>query len=137
MVGASDGFPMTTPAGARVACCGDPWVAEYARRVRGMMETYARGGRGRVFWLVPPVARQAAHVPIIGAVQAAITRASAGAAGVTVVRFDLLFTPHGYSDTIVYRGRLVRVRNVDGLHLSIEGQAIAAEVLAKLIRDQR
>jgi hypothetical protein len=32
------------------------------------------------------------------------------------------------------RGRNVRVRDVDGLHLSLEGQAIAAREVASVIR---
>ena len=51
-LGANDGFPM-----AGADCCGMPWIAEYARRAREMMRTYARGGRGRVYWLLLPAPR--------------------------------------------------------------------------------
>jgi len=34
-----------------------------------------------------------------------------------------------------YRGRNVLVREVDGVHLNVQGTAIAAKVFAKLIAD--
>ena len=52
-IGANDGFPM-----GGIGCCGRPWIAEYARRARAMMRTYARGGRARVIWLLLPAARR-------------------------------------------------------------------------------
>ena len=39
-IGAGDTFPL-----GGASCCGEPWVAEYARRARSMMGAYARGGR--------------------------------------------------------------------------------------------
>ncbi len=132
-IGGSDGFPMTTPAG-EVECCSEAWSDEYARRVRAMMVTYLRGGRGRVFWLTLPLPRAAYRTAAARAVNRAIVRAGTGLAGVTVVRLDALFTPSGYRETMRYRGRDVRVRDVDGVHLSVEGQAIAAKVLAPIVR---
>jgi hypothetical protein len=134
MIGANDGFPMVTPAGARVVCCDEPWATEYARRVRAMMQTYAQNGRGRVFWLTLPLPRQAARAAISNVVNLAVERAAPGVAGVTVVRLDQVFTPAGYSDVYRYRGRNVRVREFDGIHLNVQGQAIAGEIVAKLIR---
>ncbi|MDX6680430.1 MAG: uncharacterized protein QOG94_469, partial [Solirubrobacteraceae bacterium] len=134
MLGAADGFPMTTPVGAGVVCCGRAWMAEYARRAGAMMRSYLRHGRGRVYWLTIPIPRQVERLPIILAVNAAIRRAAAGVAGVSVVGLDVLFTPHGYRDVVRYRGRDVRVRDVDGLHLNLQGQAIAAKAVARLIR---
>ena len=51
-LGANDGFPM-----GNARCCGEAWVTEYARRARGMMHAYARGGRARVLWLLLPAPR--------------------------------------------------------------------------------
>jgi hypothetical protein len=51
-IGANDGFAM-----GGIACCGRPWIAEYARRARRMMRTYARDGRARVYWLLLPLPR--------------------------------------------------------------------------------
>lgn len=135
MIGAVDGFPMTTTGGAKVDCCAEPWIAEYSRRVRAMMATYLRKGRAKVFWATLPLPKTEARQTISMAVNTAIARAAAGVTGVGLVRFDLLFTPKGYGDTIRYRGRNVLVREVDGVHLNVEGTAIAAKVFAKLIRD--
>ncbi len=133
-IGANEGFAMPTPGGASAACCGEPWVAEYARRVRKMMRTYRRHGRGRVLWLTLPMPRDARHVPVFGAVNRAILRAADGLSAVKVVRMDLLFTPAGYREVMRYRGKNVRVREIDGVHLSISGTAIAATAIARELR---
>jgi hypothetical protein len=133
-IGAAEGFPMTTPEGATVPCCDEPWVAEYSRRVRAMMTTYVRGGLARVFWLTVPLPRLAAREPASRAVNAAIVRAGAGQPGVTVLRMDLLFSPNGFQDAIRYRGRVVRVRDIDAIHLNVQGTAIAASVVAQAMR---
>jgi lysophospholipase L1-like esterase len=130
-IGANEGFAMPTPGGASAACCDEPWVAEYARRVRTMMRTYRRHGRGRVLWLTLPTPREARLIPIFGAVNRAILRAADGLSGVKVLRMDLLFTPAGYRDVMRYRGKSVRVREIDGVHLSISGTAIAATAIAR------
>jgi hypothetical protein len=135
-IGAAEGFPMTTPSGAQVACCDESWVVEYSRRVRAMMTTYLRGGAARVFWLTVPLPRLAARLPASTAVNDAIVRAGAGQRGVTVLRMDLLFSPAGYQDAIRYRGRRVRVREIDAIHLNVAGTAIAAQVVADAIRER-
>jgi lysophospholipase L1-like esterase len=134
LLGAADGFPMTTPAGASVVCCEQPWVEEYRRRLAKIIGSYRRGGRGRVYWLTIPLPRQTERRPIVVAANVAIRAATAGVAGVTMIALDRLFTPDGYRDVMRYRGRNVRVRDVDGLHLSLEGQAIAAREVATVIR---
>ena len=53
-------------------------------------------------------------------------RAGRDIGGVRVLRMDLLFTPHGYREVMRYRGRDVRVREADGIHLNVAGTAIAA-----------
>lgn len=136
-VGAAfDGFPLAPPAGgARVECCDEPWVALYGARVRAVMRTYLRGGRARVFWLTPPLPRDPVRLKITTAISTAIERAAAGLAGVTVIRVDRLFAPAGsYTEVIRHRGRDVRVRDADGVHLNISGTAILAQLLAPEIR---
>jgi hypothetical protein len=133
---AFDGFPLTGPAGERVECCAEPWVALYAARVRAIMRTYLRRGRGRVFWLTPPLPRDPVRLQITSAITLAIERAAAGLEGVRVIRVDQLFSPAGvYTEVIRYRGRDVRVRDADGVHLNISGTAIMAQLLAPAIRD--
>lgn len=135
-VGAAlDAFPLPGPSGERVECCGDPWVALYAARVRTVMRTYLRRGRARVFWLTPPLPRDPLRLTITTAITAAIERAAVGLAGVEVIRVDQLFSPAGtYTEVIRYRGRDVRVRDADGVHLNISGTAIMAQLLAPQIR---
>ncbi|MEA2221051.1 MAG: uncharacterized protein QOJ35_3677 [Solirubrobacteraceae bacterium] len=132
---ASDGFPLTAADGTEAACCDAPWVLAYGERVREMMRRYLRGGRARVFWLTPPLPRAQPRAVIAAAIDEAIVEAAAGLSGVTVVRVDRFFAPHGYTDTIRYRGREVRVRETDGIHLNISGTAIVASILAPAIRD--
>lgn len=138
-IGAVDGFPMqapngtpTSPAGRAVECCGAGWVVEYGRRVRDAMRTYLRRGRGRVVWLTLPIPKGPRAVA--DAVNLAVVGAAQGLERVTVVRLDLLFTPGGYRDVMPYRGRRVRVRERDGIHLNVAGTAIAAKVVAAALR---
>lgn len=94
--------------------------------------TPAAGGRGRVFWLTPPLPRAADRQRITTAVNTAVLQT---AQGVTVERIDLFFSPGGYRDVVPYQGRDVLVREPDGVHLNISGTAIAAQLLAPAIRD--
>ncbi len=134
-LGVNEGFPMTTPGGTSVECCGEPWIAEYVRRVRAMMATYRRKGDGRVLWLTLPLPRDGGpRTESITAVNAAIVRAGEGMQGVSVLRMDSIFTPNGFAEVIRYRGRYTRVRTADGIHLNVSGTAIAAKVVAAAIR---
>ena len=130
--GGTEGGTMPTPAGVSAVCCDEPWVVEYTRRVRAMMAIYGQHARARVFWLTLPTPRAAAFVT--AAVNSAILRAAEGLRFVTVVRMDKIFSPNGYAEVIRYRGRDVRVRGDDGLHLTVAGTAIAASAVAKAIR---
>jgi hypothetical protein len=81
-----------------------------------------------------PLPSSSARAVMTRAVNAAIVRAGAGLAGVIVSRMDLLFTPDGFTEVIRYRGRDVRVRTADGIHLNVSGTAIAAKIVADLLR---
>jgi lysophospholipase L1-like esterase len=135
-IGANDAWPMTTATGVEQACCERPWVAEYALRVRSMMQTYLRRGRGRVLWLTLAVPRDPRRVPIFAAVNRAVQLAARGVAGVTIMRMDQLFSPHGYQETIRYRGHDVNVREPDGIHLNVSGTAIAATAIVQALRER-
>ncbi len=132
-LGVNEGFTMKTPAGADVECCDAPWLAEYERRLRAMMATYRRKGEGRVLWLTLPLPRGGPLTATILAVNGAIVRAARGRKGVSVLRMDSLFTPNGFAEVIRYRGRYLRVRTADGIHLNVSGTAIAAKVIAAAI----
>jgi lysophospholipase L1-like esterase len=131
-LGANEGFPMTLADGTTRACCGTGWTAEYGRRVRSLMRTYRRRGRGRVIWLTLPIPKGSRLVT--DAVNLAVEQAAVGLDRVTVLRIDLFFTPDGFRDVMSYRGRDVRVRERDGIHLNVPGTAIAAKLVAAAVR---
>jgi lysophospholipase L1-like esterase len=135
-IGANDVWPMTTAAGVEQVCCEGPWIAEYALRVRSMMHIYLRRGRGRVLWLTLPVPRDPRRVPIFAAVNQAVQVAASGVARVMVMRMDELFSPHGYQETIRYRGHDINVREPDGIHLNVSGTAIAATAIVQALRQR-
>jgi hypothetical protein len=133
-LGANDGFAMR---GA--ACCGRPWRAEYARRARGMMRTYARGGRGRVYWLLLPAPRGGAFRQVYFAVNAALRRAARGLEDdVRLIDLVEVFTPGWrYRDSMPIDGRTVRVRQDDGVHLNTTGASLAATLVIRALRRDR
>jgi len=136
-IGAAEGHPMRAADGAMHACCDEPWVAEYTRRLRKIMLIYGRSARARVLWLTIPAPREAKRVTTFVAVNAAIVRAAEDLANVRVLRMDILFTPNGFRDVMRYRGRDVRVREPDGIHLNVAGTLIAARAVAQALREQR
>ena len=134
-VGANDAHPMTPPEGAETPCCGDAWTAEYARRVGEMMDAYARGGEGRVLWLTLPAPRRLARARIAAAVNDAIRTAASGRPHVRLVQLDRIFTPgFRFRKRMRDRGKRVRVREPDGIHLTARGTAIAARAVAYAVR---
>ena len=132
---ASDGMPIPSALGVLQPCCGEPWIEQYANRVRAMMQTFLRNGHSRVVWLTPPEPRFGPRANITQAVNVAVVNAADGLDGVKILRIDLMFSPNGYSDVMTYRGREVRVRESDGVHLNVTGTAIAAKAVAQAIRD--
>ena len=134
-IGANDGHPMTVPQGGQVECCDDPWIDEYARRAREMMAAYARDGEGRVLWLTLPAPRKRERARNAAAVNEAIRRAASGQPHVRLVQLDRIFTPgFVFRKRMRDRGRRVRVREPDGIHLTARGTDIAARAVAYAAR---
>lgn len=135
-LGANDGFPLPAQRRRLVACCGLTWVRAYARRVNSMMLSMLRGGQGRVYWVLLPVARDRQVARYFRAVNAGIRLAAARHRGeARVIDSNATFAPDGaYRTTIVDRGRSVTVRDPDGYHLSVAGTRIAARVVADSLR---
>jgi hypothetical protein len=131
-IGAVDGFPLPAPDGTTVECCGAGWIAGYTSRVRDIMLTYRRKGRGRVVWLTLPVPKGPRDVA--DAVNFSIVAAATGLQRVSVLRLDQFFTPDGFREVMPYRGHDVRVRAADGIHLNVAGTAIAARIVAAELR---
>lgn len=135
-LGANEGFPMRTPKGRKARCCGRAWVHEYGRRARTMMAAYARGGLGKVYWLLLPQARSGFFRRAYPAVNKGLRLAARSMRrDVRIVHLNRTFTPGGrYRDVIRYHGRLVHARQKDGIHLSPAGASIAAAIVARRIR---
>jgi lysophospholipase L1-like esterase len=136
-MGANEGFPMTV-AGKAVECCSARWAAEYANRVRRMMDTYRQAGVARVYWLNLPAPRDRDRQEISDAVNAAIVAAAAPyRAQVRILDMNALFTPgNRYRDAMPVGGRDQIVRESDGIHLNQTGAEVAATtVAAALARD--
>jgi lysophospholipase L1-like esterase len=133
-LGANDGFPM-----AGADCCGMPWIAEYARRARQMMRTYARGGRGRVYWLLLPAPRSGFFRQVYPAVNTALRQAASGLENdVQVIALDKVFTPGGrYRSSMRIGHKRVRVRQRDGIHLNTRGASLAANLVIRALRKDR
>jgi hypothetical protein len=137
-IGANEGFPMRGAGGRRVECCGTPWAAEYAFRVRSMMNVYRRGGAARVYWLLLPAPRDGARARIARAVNAAIAVAAEPyRAQVRMLDMGAIFTPGGrFRAAMAVGGRQTIVREPDGIHLNEAGAKVAAgAVLAAVRRD--
>jgi lysophospholipase L1-like esterase len=135
-LGANDGFPMGTRSGPKAPCCTAAWVDEYARRAGTMMRAYARGGEGTVYWLLLPAPRDASFRKVFGPVNRALRQAARAHPGtVRLVDLGATFTPGGrFRERLRWRGRTVTVRQEDGVHLSIDGASIAAELVVRAMR---
>jgi len=71
-------------------------------------------------------------------VNAALRRADRQGDRVTLVPLNRVFTPRGrYRAVLRRRGRLVRVRQSDGVHLSVAGASIAAGLVIRAIDRDR
>jgi hypothetical protein len=130
-IGPNEGFPI-----AGVRCCGGAWVRAYAARARAMMRSYRRGGRALVYWLTLPIPRSRALAHVLRAVNRAIVRAARAAGpGVHVIDMRKVFTPHGrFQQRACYRGRCFSARQPDGVHLSLTGSRVAADIIARRLR---
>lgn len=130
-IGPNEGFPI-----AGVSCCGPGWVKRYAARAMAMMRSYRRGGRALVYWLTLPIPRSHALARVLRAVNRAIVRAARAAGpGAHVIDMRRVFTPHGrFRQTACYRGRCFDARQPDGVHLSIAGSRVAADIIARRLR---
>ncbi len=135
-LGANDFFPMTTPQGAEVQCCGEPWGLEYERRARALMETYAQRGTAAVAWLAVPAMRDTRRDEPGRAVNAAIRRAAEDVPGAFVVPVDELLTPGGvYRPTAERGGKQVPIREDDGIHLTIAGARIVVAAVVEGLQE--
>ncbi|HEY1359639.1 MAG TPA: GDSL-type esterase/lipase family protein [Thermoleophilaceae bacterium] len=132
-IGANEGFDMPGPNGKKVVCCGPDWAAEYAFRVRRMMNTYRQRGAARVYYLTLPFPREKKRQEIARAVNAAIQVASVPyRSSVRVIDTVPIFTPgERYRAAMDVDGRKQIVRQPDGIHLNGTGSKLAADAVMK------
>jgi hypothetical protein len=138
-MGGNEGFPIPSPHGQRVGCCGRAWSAGYADLVAQTMGTYLRGQAGRVYWFVLPTPRQRQWQSVFDAVNAGIREAAARFRGrVGLIDANSFFTPGDrYRDSMTYRGHGLVIHYSDGIHLSTTANAIAASLVVKRLRADR
>ena len=135
-IGANEGFPMPRAGGGEVECCGPDWAAEYASRVRRMMDSYRQDGEARVYWLTLPTPRDGDRAEVARVVNEAVAvGAQPFRVHVWVLDMVELFTPGGrYRDSMELDGDEQIVRESDGVHLNATGAELAAERVLKEIR---
>ena len=105
----------------RAKCCGEAWVAEYARRVGAMNRAWG----GRVFWLTLPTPAHADLARFNRAVNRAIRRVA------EVIDIAATIAPRGrFVRRMRWGGETLTIRASDGVHLSAHGSRIASELIA-------
>jgi hypothetical protein len=136
-LGGSEGFALKRRGGIQVACCGPDWSAEYARRVTAIMRSLQRDGRGLVYWVLLPAARNPAMATAFRAVNVAIRQAAAGFddGARALDRLANVIAPGDvFEQSITYKGRLRVVREPDGFHLAPAGVHIAMGTILQQLR---
>lgn len=129
-MGANDGWPIR---GAR--CCGPRWRARYAVRARRLMEAWTRGGAARVYWLTLPAPDDDDLGRQFDAVNAAVTRAAAGAPRAAIVDLRPVITPTGrFQPRMAIGGVDEQIRSDDGVHLWWPGARLAADAIVARLR---
>ena len=133
-IGANEGFPFEVEGGKKIECCGADWAAEYANRVRAMMNTYRAKGASRVYWVKLMTPRSKARADIGRVVNAAIdVAAEPWKTQVRLIDTIPVFTPKGYRDAMPINGEDTIVRQPDGIHLNDTGAAFLADIVIKRI----
>jgi hypothetical protein len=133
-IGANEGFPFEVEGGEKIECCGADWAAEYANRVRAMMNTYRAKGAARVYWVKLMTPRSKARADIGRVVNAAIdVAAEPWKTQVRLIDTIPVFTPKGYRDAMPIDGEDTIVRQPDGIHLNDKGAAFLADIVVKRI----
>jgi hypothetical protein len=131
-IGANEGFPFERKGEKAIECCGADWAAEYANRVRAMMNTYRAKGAARVYWVKLMTPRSKGRADIGRVVNAAIdVAAEPWKTQIHLIDTIGIFTPKGYRDAMPINGQNTIVRMPDGIHLNDTGAAFLADVVIK------
>jgi hypothetical protein len=131
-IGANDTYPMKDPATKKdIGCCDVRWATIYANRARGMMNTYRRGGKTKIYWLTIPAQREKGRQDAARVVNAAIrVAAQPWGSQVTIVDTGATFSPgEKYRDAMDIGGKKTIVRRSDGIHLNDAGAQVLSDLL--------
>ena len=113
-------------------CCGEPWIAAYARRARRLIQA---GGR-RTIVLTLPAPRDPELRRLFPAVNEGLRRATVAQRRSRLVDLVPVFTPgFVYRDYLPQRGKPLYVRETDGIHISIDGAPIVASLVVHALED--
>jgi hypothetical protein len=123
MFGGNDGQPIQLADGSYAQVSEPAWAAEYGRRVGGVMDQLGREGR-RVVWSGTPNSSSANFNKRLTVINQVLRQQSAARPWVTYVDAWSLFAgPDGsYVASLPDgNGKVKKMRNKDGYHLTIEG----------------
>lgn len=131
-IGANDKQPMQTLSGALKP--GTPeWSAEYAKRVGAFMDKLIAGGCEHVIWWRLPPMKNADVDAFVREVNVVVNNEAKSRPQVIPYSFAKLVTARNgkYTEVIMDRetNRSIRVRDIDGIHLTADGSRIVARDL--------
>jgi hypothetical protein len=136
-LGANDPQPMTDPAGnVHTDVYSDGWLAEYERRVEELTLRVI-GKNTRMYWVGQPVARSPEFSVFVDRINSVMRAVAERYDEVEFIDVYDLFTDGagGYVDDIVWPdGQPHRVRRPDGIHLTLDGGAVAAPAVMQTLR---
>lgn len=135
-IGANDSAALRAADGREVECCRRAWIDAYATRVERMMRIYRQDSKAWVYWLTLPLPRGSEHWPRFRATNLAIKQAGAAAGEhVRVVDTVPILSPDDrYHRRVTYDGRVVTVRDKDGIHLTAAGARILRDLVMDAMR---
>ncbi|HEX7610296.1 MAG TPA: hypothetical protein VF380_06470 [Solirubrobacteraceae bacterium] len=117
-----------------VSCCGPQWLALYAGRLRPLVRAYARGGRGRIYWLLLPAPQEALRAPLFEAVNEALRLlAPEFARELHLLPVDTVISPGGFQTTITYDGMQLQPRAPDGIHMTHAGACVERSLVVEAL----
>ncbi len=134
-LGANDRQPMQLAGGGAPLEPGTPeWDAEYSRRAGQALDRLRAGGCEHVIWLLLPPMRDATMDGFARHLNGLVTAQAAGRPQVIAHDFSRLVADRrtgGYAERLMdpQTAAAIRVRDVDGIHLTPDGARILALAL--------
>ncbi len=134
-LGGNDAQGITLPDGSTLATGSPQWLAEYRRRAIVVMQIWSAQGKRQVYWMSLPPARE----PTLNGYYRQLGDAAADAArrvpGVRFVNINNRMSNNGaYTSYLADdSGQTVLARSTDGVHLTLDGARIVANIFIKEI----